>query len=408
LRGGSAFEINVEEGVDVGGSNDEAALRVEVAERPGDLEGADEVLAFEEDLVAESEMIGAGEGNEEAAVGEAVVDGVQVGGDFARGGIGHLAGMVAEEKHGGLAEAVLNDGAEGSAVDVDGGLAARVVVAKLERSGAAERVAEHAEMLKVEMAGEMAGGLAGLQCAEIVRDGFGVRDPLREKRVGKMFGGLGAEIFGVATGRPLDDLTVGSDEENGAVGCIEADDDIAVAGEVFGQGGEVGGERAAASTEDDHRIGGLLGGDGRVGGAVGADFGEIVGEKFAEEDAGVLGVGVAPCGGKIFGGWSGVRSGGIPEPEHEFAGGTGVESGEREEVVEGGATDGEAAGWNGKSESGAVFEREDEEESRDGDREKENEGGYRLEQNFAEALEQGELLRDAMQRGDYASKYFEM
>src|SRR5271165_2685698 len=101
------------------------------------------------------------------STGEATVNGVDIGEDLPGGRIGQFAAVVAEDKHERLTEALLNDTAERSAINIDPRLAPDVIMAELQRGGAAERMPEHTESLHIQSARKLAGRIGGIKLLQL-------------------------------------------------------------------------------------------------------------------------------------------------------------------------------------------------------------------------------------------------
>ncbi len=190
--------------------------------------------------------------------------------------------VVAEEKEERAIDAGVEDGAERGAVDIDAGLTTRVVVADESGGGSAEGMAEDSRVVEIEFAGEFGGGIGSVELSEAIEKERRIGGPGGEDAGGAavpFVGGFFGAEFGIIFGGALEGAAIGEDDGVGAVGRVEADDDVAVAGQVFGERGVVPGFLRASGAEEDDGIGWLAGRDGRIGEAVGMNLGKIASEQ---------------------------------------------------------------------------------------------------------------------------------
>src|SRR5579863_2209303 len=137
-------------------------------------------------------------------------------------------------------QAVLHDGAEGLAVDINGGFATRIVVTKLGGSGAAEGVAEDSYPGEVEVPVKFTGQVGSVYLLQAIEDESDVRGPGGQDGIdatGLLRLRLTFAKFGVILGASGDYAAIGKGHYEGAVRSVETDNDVAVAGQIFGQGG---------------------------------------------------------------------------------------------------------------------------------------------------------------------------
>src|SRR5882762_8923010 len=96
-------------------------------------------------VIAEEEMICAADGDlQPSARRQVIINRLNVGLDLTGLRVG-FAAVVAEDEHERLMETSLNDTAERLTIDIDSGLAPRIVMAELQRSRPTKRVAKHSD-----------------------------------------------------------------------------------------------------------------------------------------------------------------------------------------------------------------------------------------------------------------------
>src|SRR6267378_4642334 len=136
--------------------------------------------------------------------------------------------MVAEDKHERLLEALLNDAAVGSAINIDPRLAAGIVMTELQRRCAAERMPKHAEPLHIQPARKLAGRISGVQMLQLAHHKVRIAGPHGKKTVDQATRLVGLQILGIVRWRSDDDAVVRKDGDESSVRRVEAHDDVAV------------------------------------------------------------------------------------------------------------------------------------------------------------------------------------
>jgi len=128
-------------------------------------------------LITEAEVIRPANGYEQPSIWKALVDGMDVGRDPLASRIGQLTAVVTQEKQERLLKTLLQDAAVRGTVDVDPGLAPRVIVAELQRLCAAEGMAKHAEPLHIQAASKSAGWVSSVQVFQLRHHEFRIINP---------------------------------------------------------------------------------------------------------------------------------------------------------------------------------------------------------------------------------------
>ena len=117
--------------------------------------------------------------------------------------------------------------------------------------------------------------------------------------VSEMLRGRVGHRVEIASSRSSGNAAIGEGCDHGAIGCVEAYDDVPVTGQVFRKRCEIGAQSSAPGTQDDDRIHCLVARDIRVGPAVRLDTSEIARQQFAEDKALMLFQRTSPICGKV-------------------------------------------------------------------------------------------------------------
>src|SRR5271156_488293 len=117
--------------------------------------------------------------------------------DLPAGWISQFAAVVAQNEQERLLEALLNDVAIGSAINIDPRLAPRIVMTELQRRRATERMPKHSEPLDVQAARKFAGGISGVQLLQLAHHKRRIAGPHRQQSVDQAAGLVGWQILGI-------------------------------------------------------------------------------------------------------------------------------------------------------------------------------------------------------------------
>jgi hypothetical protein len=193
--------------------------------------------------------------------------------------------VIAQQNHSGLAETVADDDAKRNPIDIDCGAAAGLLMAELQSLCTAERMAECGDTLEIESSSKSAGRIRLIQSFQLMQNKIDIGRPHRKEFFGQEARtGIAGEVE-ICSRDPLNDATIMQNNEEGSIWRVEPDNDVAMAGEVFGENGVLRRECGRASTHDHDRIGGLLGGDCGIGHAVDLNAIQITRKEIGHEQA---------------------------------------------------------------------------------------------------------------------------
>ncbi len=165
--------------------------------------------------------------------------------------------MAAQEEHERLVDASLNDAAVQGTVHIDPGLAPGILGAELCGLCSAKGMTKYSHPRHVETSLELAGRVGGVQPLQPVEDEGDVGGPRSQHPV-HTTGLLGLLLalteFRVILRRPSHHPAIGETYDKGAIGGIEAYDDVPVTGQILGECRVIPHLEGSPNSHNHHRV----------------------------------------------------------------------------------------------------------------------------------------------------------